>query len=97
MNRFSKYKKFRAKKKDFSNEVIAIQTKINDKLSDAYGNNAPLINLTAPAKPRTRTQIRQGVQRSQELNENVNWLLAYSEKKILNKLSKAIEESKRNI
>lgn len=84
------------KKKDFSNEVIAIQTKINNKLSDTYGDNAPLINLTAPAKPRTKNQIRQGVQRSQELNENVNWLLAYSEKKILDKLSKNIEESKRN-
>jgi len=84
------------KKKDFSNEVIAIQTKINNKLSDTYGDNAPLINLTAPAKPRTKNQIRQGVQRSQELNENVNWLLAYSEKKILDGLSKTIEESKKN-
>ena len=84
------------KKKDFSNEVIAIQTKINDKLSDTYGDNVPLINLTAPAKPRTKSQIRQGVQKSQELNENVNWLLAYSEKKILDNLSKTIEESKKN-
>ena len=43
-----------------------------------------------------KSQIRQGVQRSQELNENVNWLLAYSEKKILDNLSKTIEETKRN-
>lgn len=84
---FPSIRNLERKKRDFSNEVIAIQTKINDKLRDMYGDNVPLINLTAPAKPRTK---------SQELNENVNWLLAYSEKKILDNLSKTIEESKKN-
>lgn len=93
---FPSIRNLERKKRDFSNEVIAIQTKINDKLRDMYGDNVPLINLTAPAKPRTKSQIRQGVQKSQELNENVNWLLAYSEKKILDNLSKTIEESKKN-
>lgn len=93
---FPSIRNLKRKKRDFSNEVIAIQTKINDKLRDMYGDNVPLINLTAPAKPRTKSQIRQDVQKSQELNENVNWLLAYSEKKILDNLSKTIEESKKN-
>ena len=93
---FPAIRNLKQKKQDFKLKTIELQAKITRELQKIYGDNAPLINLTAPARPRTKSQIRQGVQRSQELNENVNWLLAYSEKKILDNLSKTIEESKKN-
>ena len=85
---FPAIRNLKRKKQDFKLKTIELQAKITRELQKIYGDNAPLINLFAPAKPRTKSQIRQGVQRSQELNENVNWLLAYSEKKILDNLSK---------
>ena len=89
----------RQKKEDFGRKTIYLQTRITEELQKMYGGNAPLINLTAPAKPLPRSQRNmrtvgygQNQRRiggaSQELNENINWLLSYSEKKILNELSK---------
>lgn len=93
---FPSVRDLRQKKQDFKSKTIELQARITRELQKMYGDNAPLIYLNVSAKPRTRSQIRQGVQKSQELNENVNWLLAYSEKKILEKLSETIEESKKN-
>jgi len=104
---FPSIRNLKQKKKDFSDGVIAIQTKINDKLSDTYGDNAPVITLQAPAKPLPKSQRNMRTvgfgtnQRriggaSQELNENVNFLIAYSEKQISTQLSKNIEDNKRN-
>ena len=84
------------KKQSFLYRTENLKRKLTKELHNLYGANAPIITLTAPAKPRTKNQIRQGVQRSQELNENVNFLIAYSEKQISTQLSKNIEESKKN-
>lgn len=86
----------REKKQKFKRLVKSLEIDINNKLKELYGNGVFVIKLQAPAKPRTKSQIRQGVQRSQELNENVNFLIAYSEKQISTQLSKNIEESKKN-
>ena len=97
----------RNKKQEFRVQSGYIQSKINSKLRELYGDNAPVITLQAPAKPLPRSQRNMrtvgygqnqmrigGV--SQELNENVNFLIAYSEKQISTQLSKNIEESKKN-
>lgn len=84
------------KKDAFENETVDIKNKLNTKLQELYGKDAPKITLEATFKPRTKSQIRQGLERSQELNENINYVLAFSEKQISTKLSISIETSKRN-
>ena len=97
----------RNKKQEFRVQSGYIQSKINSKLRELYGDNAPVITLQAPAKPLPRSQRNmrtvgygQNQMRiggaSQELNENVNFLIAYSEKQISTQLSKNIEDNKRN-
>ena len=96
----------REKKQEFKRLVNSLETKINNKLKELYGNDAPIITLQAPAKPLPKSQrnmrtVGLGANQrrvggaSQELNENVNFLIAYSEKQISTQLSKNIEESKR--
>lgn len=95
------------KKKSFKNYTNTLQIKINNKLKELYGDNAPTINLNAPAKPLPKAQrntrlVRRGGEMvrignvSQQLNENVNFLIAFSEQQINKQLSKNIEESKNN-
>ena len=96
------------KKQDFNAKTIELQARITRELQKMYGDNAPLINLTAPAKPLPKSQrrnqiVNRGTPRerrignaSQELNENVNFLIAFSEQQIIKQLSKNIEESKKN-
>ena len=104
---FPDIRDLRQKKLAFSFQTAELQDRITRELKKMYGDNAPLITLQAPAKPLPKSQrnmrtVGQGENRrriggaSQELNENVNWLLAYSEKKILDNLSKTIEASKNN-
>lgn len=95
------------KKQDFKTQTQELQVKINNKLKELYGDDAPVITLEAPAKPlpkslRNMRTVGFGANQrriggaSQELNENVNFLIAYSEKQINTQLSKNIEESKKN-
>jgi len=91
---YERFRELSEKKEVFKDRVAALQKEINKKLNDLYGDNAPFIMLQAPAKARTKLQIRQGFSSSQKLNENVNFLIAYNEKKILTNLSKRIEIAK---
>jgi len=86
----------REKKNIFISRSSEITEKINSKLKAIYGADAPVITLSAPAKPRTRTQIRQGIEPSQQLNESIDYLLISSEKQINKQLSKVIDFRKRD-
>ena len=96
------------KKQDFIIKSGSIVNKINTKLEEMYGADAPIITLNAPAKPLPKANrrpriVNQGTERervignaSQDLNESVNFLLVFSEQQILKQLSKNIEDSKKN-
>ena len=105
---FPSIRNLKQKKADFKNKTIKLQAKLTRELQKMYGDNAPLINLFAPAKPLPKSQrrnqiVNRGTPRerrignaSQELNENVNFLIAFSEQQIIKQLSKNIEETKKN-
>lgn len=96
------------KKQDFKIKTLELQAKITRELQKMYGDDAPLLHLTAPAKPLPKSQRRNRVvnrgrpnemrigNASQELNENVNFLIVFSEQQIIKQLSKNIEKSKKN-
>lgn len=95
------------KKQDFKLRAKSLEQKINSELTKLYGTGFPVITLKAPAKPLPKSQRRNQVvgfgqnrrvigNASQELNENVNFLIAFSEQQINKQLSKNIEESKKN-
>jgi len=95
------------KKQNFLYRTEKLKAKLTKELHNLYGANAPIITLNAPAKPLPKSQRNMRTvgygenQRriggaSQELNENVNFLIAYSEKQIITQLSKNIEQSKKN-
>ena len=102
------YRTLKEKKRDFSIETRVYAGKINTALEKIYGPTAPKINLEAPAKPLPKAQRRNQVvnagtprertigNASNQLNENVNFLIAFSERTILNNLSKMIEERKKD-
>lgn len=87
------------KKQDFIIKSGSIVNKINTKLEEMYGADAPIITLNAPAKPLPKANRRPRIvngNASQDLNESVNFLLVFSEQQILKQLSKNIEDSKKN-
>ena len=84
------------KKNIFISRTKEITEKINTKLINIYGVDAPMITLNAPGKPRTKTQIRQGIERNQKLNESVDYLLISSERQINKELSRVIEFRKKD-
>lgn len=96
------------KKQDFKIKTLELQAKITRELQKMYGDDAPLLHLTAPEKPLPKSQRRNRVvnrgrpnemrigNASQELNESVNFLIAFSEQQIIKELYKNIEESKKN-
>ncbi|MCA9750297.1 MAG: hypothetical protein KC414_14400, partial [Romboutsia sp.] len=95
------------KKQDFKIKTLELQAKITRELQKMYGDDAPLLHLTAPAKPLPKSQRRNRVvnrgrpnemrigNASQELNESVNFLIAFSEQQIIKELYKNIEERKK--
>lgn len=96
------------KKQNFLYRTENLNRKLTKELHNLYGANAPIITLTAPAKPLPKSQrqnrvVNRGTPRemrienaSQELNENVNFLIVFSEQQIIKQLSKNIEKSKKN-
>lgn len=96
----------REKKIKFLIRSQELTAKINTKLQKIYGKEFPLISLNAPAKPlpkaqRNPQQVLRGRETitignaSQDLTENVNWLIAWNENKILSGLSKNIQFAKK--
>lgn len=85
---------FRAYGPHSSLEVYNIEQKLNKKLQEIYGPIFPKFEFDAPRKPRTRTEIRQGRDFSEKLNESEKYLLLNTENKIIEKASKTIENAK---
>jgi hypothetical protein len=83
------------KKEDFQKLSRTLVEKINSKVKELYGKDFPNIILQSPIKPRTKAQKRAGAPINQSLNENVNFLLAFSELQLNKNLSKLIEEYKK--
>lgn len=83
------------KSKEFIKSIGELQFKINREFKNLYGDSAPTITLVAPFKTLTRAQ-RDGIEDSkyQPLNESVPFLIAFSEKQILNRLSQRIQLAK---
>lgn len=86
----------RSRKQTFNTLSSVLTQTINARFQEIYGTDTPYISLQSPVKPRTRTQIRQGVSRYQILNDNVNFLLASSEQRMNKNLSIAVENSKKD-
>ncbi len=97
------FSSIKSKKKLFKARSNDIVEKINSKAKELYGDDFPNIVLEAPAKPLPKAQRRPVVRHegtihetvsgnsSNELNENVNFLIAFSEKNINKEISKKIE------
>lgn len=91
------------KKFEFNIKTQKLQSKINSKVKEIYGEDFPFINIEAPAKalPKSQRRLtgRGGVVRlagaSNMLNENVNFLIMFSEKKISKNISESIENTKK--
>jgi hypothetical protein len=83
------------KKAEFKARVRSIEQKINKQFQEKYGKEVPYIPLLSPIKTRTRAQIRQGVARSEILNENVKQILAFTEQKMNKELAKNIQFAKK--
>ena len=105
---YETFRNLKQKKQDFKFKSGKILSKINNKFKELYGEDVPIITLNAPAKPLPKAQrrgriVNAGTTReiiignaSQDLNESVNYLIAFSEQQIIKKFSKDIEESKEN-
>jgi hypothetical protein len=105
---YETFRNLKQKKQDFKFKSGKILSKINNKFKELYGEDVPIITLNAPAKPLPKAQrrgriVNAGTTReiiignaSQDLNESVNYLIAFSEQQIIKKFSKDIEESKQN-
>ena len=104
---YERTRSLKEKKQAFQNESFRIVSKINDTLKEMYGEDFPRINLYPPAKPLPKSQrrnqvVNRGTPRemrignaSEQLNENINFLLAFSEKQVAKRLTQNIEDAKK--
>jgi len=83
------------KKEIFKSRTIALREGINERFRKLYGDNAPLIALSVPAKRLPKTQRHLRGTNEEKLNESVDSLLAFSEIQMDKYLSKAINDTKR--
>jgi hypothetical protein len=83
------------KKEIFKSRTIALREGINERFRKLYGDNAPLIALSVPAKRLSRNQRHLRGTNEEKLNESVDSLLAFSEIQMDKYLSKAINDTKR--
>lgn len=83
------------KKAEFKRETIDLTKKINSMFSDLYGEDAPLITLSVPAKRLSKNERYLRGTNEEKLNESVDSLLAFSEIQMDKYLSKDIWMAKR--
>ena len=83
------------KKEIFKSMTILLRERINDRFRRLYGDNAPLISLSVPAKRLPKTQRHLRGTNQEKLNESVDSLLAFSEVQMDKHLSRAINDTKR--
>ena len=83
------------KKAEFKRKTIDLTKKINSMFSDLYGEDAPLITLSVPAKRLSKNERYLRGTNEEKLNESVDSLLAFSEIQMDKYLSKDIWMAKR--